>query len=165
MGGVDNGVRLPKDNTVRHNVFANYGIWDKQSAAFHKALAPGNEFSHNVVFNASRHGVNFQDSMGGESVVEGNLFFNLNRETHDTAALNSWGRRIYVFSDGAEDPAKPRLMPAQLNSWRSNLILARPLGTTTRDSYGEANCLRCDDGASWYNMRSACLRCNRTALR
>jgi len=29
--------------------------------------------------------------MGGESVVEGNLFFNLNRETHDTAALNSWG--------------------------------------------------------------------------
>ena len=43
------------------------------------------------MFNASRHGVNFQDSMGGESVVEGNLFFNLNRETHDTAALNSWG--------------------------------------------------------------------------
>ena len=37
----DNGVRLPKDNLVSHNVFANYGVWDKQSAAYHKALAPG----------------------------------------------------------------------------------------------------------------------------
>jgi hypothetical protein len=59
-GGTDNGVRLPKNNLVSHNVFANYGIFDKQSAAFHKALAPGNAFSYNVVFNASRHGVNFQ---------------------------------------------------------------------------------------------------------
>jgi hypothetical protein len=40
-GGVDNGVRLPKNNLVTRNVFANYGIFDKQSAAFHKALAPG----------------------------------------------------------------------------------------------------------------------------
>ena len=160
-GGKDNGVRLPRNNTVSYNVFANYGIWDKQSAAFHKALAPGNEFSYNVVFNASRHGVNFQDSMGGSGVVEGNLFFNLNRETKDTAALNSWGRRIYVFSDGTSpelenggrnDPAKPRLQPANLNSWRRNLILARPLGTSARTDYSNANCLRCDDGASWYNM-------------
>jgi len=33
---VDNGVRLPKNNVVHHNVFGNYGVWDKQSAAFHK---------------------------------------------------------------------------------------------------------------------------------
>jgi hypothetical protein len=43
--------------------------------------------------------------MGGGGVVEGNLFFNLNRETHDTAALNSWGRRFYIFSDDTNDGA------------------------------------------------------------
>ena len=36
-------------------------------------------------------------------MVDGNLFFNLNRETHDTAALNSWGRRIYLFSNGTAE--------------------------------------------------------------
>ena len=72
------------------------GIWDKQSAAFHKALAPGNTFAANVVFNSSRHGVNFQDSMGGEGLVANNVFFNLNRETTDTAALNSWcAKRLF----------------------------------------------------------------------
>ena len=87
----DNGVRLPKNNTVSHNIFSDYGIWDKQSCCYHKALAPGNVFLNNVCFNASRHAVNFQDSMGGRGVVEGNLFFNLNRETLDTSAANSWG--------------------------------------------------------------------------
>jgi hypothetical protein len=86
--------------------------------------------------------------MGGGGVVEGNLFFNLNRETHDTAALNSWGRRVYLFSDDSNDnvgssngssdesnqwgddddrsraaaAAKPRLIPARMNSWRNNLV-------------------------------------------
>lgn len=67
--GEDNGVRLPRGNVVKHNVISDYGVWDKQSAAFHRALAPGNEFSENVVFNCSRHGVNFQDSMGGATVA------------------------------------------------------------------------------------------------
>ena len=35
----DNGVRLPTDNTVSHNVFANYGVWDKQSAAYEISLS------------------------------------------------------------------------------------------------------------------------------
>ena len=48
-GGKDNGVRLPKENVVTRNVISDYGVWDKQSAAFHKALAPGNAFTHNVV--------------------------------------------------------------------------------------------------------------------
>lgn len=56
----DNGVRLPANNVVSRNMFMDFGIWDKQSAAFHKALAPGNVFEHNVVFNGPRHGVNFQ---------------------------------------------------------------------------------------------------------
>ena len=186
-GAADNGVRLPRGNVVSHNVIHDYGIWDKQSAAFHKALAPGNAFARNAVFNASRHGVNFQDSMGGGGVVDGNLFFELNRETRDTAALNSWGRRNYLFSDdddggggdgdGVEfakgamppptgDPATPRLVPATANSWRNNLVLARPLGEGLGEggAYSQANCLRCDDGASWYNMSNNVCYGSRSAM-
>ena len=111
----DNGVRLPKHNAVTFNVFHDYGVWDKQSAAYHKALAPGNAFSWNIVFNASRHGVNFQDSMGGGGVVDGNVFFSLNRETHDTAALNSWGRRNYLFTDDDAAPTTPHLIPSKVS--------------------------------------------------
>lgn len=35
----DNGVRLPKFNVISGNIFADYGIWDKQSACFHKVGA------------------------------------------------------------------------------------------------------------------------------
>jgi hypothetical protein len=138
---------------VSHNVISDYGIWDKQSAAYHKALSPGNTFESNICFNASRHGVNFQDSVGGAkgSVISGNVFFNLNRETSDTSALNSWGRRNYVISDSAHEPEKPRLMPVQPTSWERNLILNRNY-YGVRD--GNGNALRCDDGASWYNMSS-----------
>ena len=98
--------------------------------------------------------------------MDGNLFFSLNRETQDTAALNSWGRRNYLFSDDAygggaaaangaaptSNPATPRLVPATANSWRNNLVLARPLGEGRHGgAYSQANCLRCDDGASWFN--------------
>ena len=53
----DNGVRLPMYNLISHNIFGDYGVWDKQSACFHKALAPRNTFLNNVCFNSSRHGV------------------------------------------------------------------------------------------------------------
>ena len=32
----DNGVRLPRYNVVSGNVISDFGVWDKQSAAFHK---------------------------------------------------------------------------------------------------------------------------------
>ena len=50
----DNGVRLPTHNLVANNVFADVGVWDKQCACYHKALAPSNVFKNNVCFNASR---------------------------------------------------------------------------------------------------------------
>eukprot|EP01051_Picozoa_sp_SAG22_P022121 SAG22_NODE_5175_length_1070_cov_0.857878_1_plen_260_part_00 len=76
----------------------------------------------------------------------------------DTAALNSWGRRVYLFSDtetvageAAPYPARPRLVPVptKFNRWRNNLVLNRNYWGV-RD--GNGNCLRCDDGASWFNM-------------
>ena len=141
----DNGVRYPTGNLVVGNVFADYGIWDKQSACFHKALAPDNVFKNNVCFNASRHGVNFQDGVGG-SIAEGNVMFNLNRETSDTTAFNSWSRRHYVTSH-ADDPAVATLIPSRYNQWRRNLILGRNY-YGVRDGNGDG--LRNDDGASFY---------------
>ena len=146
----DNGVRLPTNNLVSNNMFADYGIWDKQSACYHKALAPNNMFLNNVCFNSSRHGVNFQDGFGGGGIAEGNVMFNLNRETSDTTAFNSWNRRNYITSD-PKDPAVGVIVPPTLNEWRRNLILGR-------DYYGildgNGNGLRNDDGASFYNHSS-----------
>jgi len=50
-----------------------------------------------------------------------------------------------------DDPATPRLVPSpsRLNQWRNNLVLNRDFWGV-RD--GNGNCLRCDDGASWFNM-------------
>ena len=64
--------------------------------------------------------------------------------------MNSWGRRVYLFSDSDAEPAKPRLVPAagRFNHWRNNLVLNRNYWGV-RD--GNGNCLRCDDGASWFN--------------
>ena len=142
----DNGVRLPKDNLIDHNIFANFGVWDKQSACYHKALSPGNMFLNNVCFNSSRHAVNFQDGMGGGGVAEGNLMFNLNRETKDTTALNSWNRHNYITSDST-DPVVGVVIPPTHNEWRRNLVLGR-------DFYGIADlngdAIRNDDGASFY---------------
>ena len=89
------------------------GVWDKQSAAFHKALAPGNTFAANVVFNSRRHGLNFQDSMGGEGLVANNVFFNLNRETTDTAALNSWCRKTSCLHHLFYIHTKTNIQPRQ----------------------------------------------------
>ena len=111
-----------------------------------QALAPGNLFLNNVCFNASRHGVNFQDGFGGGGIAEGNVFFNLNRETKDTTALNSWNRRNYIMSD-PNDPARDILVPPTMNEWRRNLILGRNY-YGVRDGMG--NGLRNDDGASYY---------------
>jgi hypothetical protein len=142
----DNGVRLPTYNLVAHNVFADYGVWDKQSACFHKALAPHNMFLNNVCFNSSRHGVNFQDGFGGGGIAEGNVFFNLNRESKDTTALNAWNRRNYVSSSEA-DPAVGILVPVHYNEWRRNLILGRNY-FGVRDGNGDG--IRNDDGSSYF---------------
>ena len=148
--GADNGVRLPTYNLVAHNVFADFGVWDKQSACYHKALAPNNIFLNNVCFNASRHGVNFQDGFGGGGVAEGNVFFNLNRETNDTTALNAWNRRNYVTSSDA-DPAVAQLIPTHINEWRRNLVLARNF-YGVQDGIGDG--IRNDDGSSFFTHQN-----------
>lgn len=149
----DNGVRLPRRNVIDHNVFADFGVWDKQSACYHRALtAPDNVFLNNVCFNASRHAVNYEEGMGGGGVVEGNLWFNLNRETSDTSSFNAWGRRTYLLSDHDTDPAVPRLVPKEYNSVRRNLILSRNYYDVGYNK--EVDGVRCDDGASWYNFSS-----------
>jgi hypothetical protein len=43
-------------------------------------------------------------ALTGSGIAEGNLMFNLNRETSNTTAFNSWNRRNYITSDPA-DPA------------------------------------------------------------
>ena len=68
----DNGVRYPQHIGIEHNVFHDFGVWDKQCAAFTKHLAPFHgTFKNNVAFNSSRHGINYQDGVGGGGLLEG----------------------------------------------------------------------------------------------
>ena len=55
-----------------------------------------------------------------------------------------------MFSEQS-NPRKPQLVPSanNLNRWRNNLVLGRNFWGV-RD--GNGDCLRCDDGASWFNM-------------
>ena len=70
--------------------------------------------------------------------------FNLNRETKDTTALNSWNRRNYITSDPT-DPALGIVIPPTHNQWRRNLILgpssrkpaSRSVTASTLNAIGE----------------------------
>ena len=84
---------------------------------------------------------------GGGGIAEGNVLFNLNRETSDTAAFNSWNRRNYITSSPA-DPTVGVLVPPTYNHWRRNFVLVRNFHGI-RDGNGDG--LRNDDGASFYN--------------
>ena len=67
--------------------------------------------------------------------------FNLNRETKDTTAFNSWNRRNYITSDPS-DPAVAIVIPPSHNEWRRNLILGR-------DFHGKSVCERRDPCSAW----------------
>jgi len=50
----------------------------------------------NVIFGGPRAGVEFTDAMVGGHLMEGNLLFDLTRETTDHGPFNSWGRVPFV---------------------------------------------------------------------
>ena len=72
--------------------------------------------------------------------------FNLNRETHDTTAFNSWNRRNYITSSPS-NPTVGILIPPTHNEWRRNLVLGRDFYDIAD---GNGNAIRNDDGASFY---------------
>ena len=65
------------------------GIYGKQTSCYFQAITCGTSLIDNLCYNGPRAGINFNDGFGGGHHVQGNLIFNMVRETGDHGPFNS----------------------------------------------------------------------------
>ena len=107
-----------------------------QVSCYFQAQTQRSTLRHNICFNGPRAGINFNDGMGGGNLLEGNLVFNMVRETQDHGAFNSWDRQPFVV----ERDGRPTYVPL-VNEIRGNLML---------NDYNSQEAIDNDDGSSHY---------------
>ena len=100
----------PRGTRVLNNLIHESGVFGKQTSPYMQALACQTELIGNVIFNAPRAGINFNDGFGGGNLLKNNLIFNTVRETGDHGAFNSWDRQPYLTT--VQDGTTPSLTPA-----------------------------------------------------
>ena len=108
----------------------------RQSGWFFQAKAARTTLEGNVMFNAPRNGITFNDPFGGGDRVAGNLAFSAMRETGDGGTYNSWDRQPFLTTalDGE---------PSPFMAWREiayNFMI---------NNYHEEMNIDTDDGSSW----------------
>jgi len=86
----------PRATTLSGNLVGELGIWEKQSSFWFQAKSCQNVLKDNVVFNLPRAAINFNDGLGGGTVVDGNVIWNTCRESGDHGPLNSWSRLPFL---------------------------------------------------------------------
>jgi len=86
----------PVNNLISNNHMHEIGVYGKQTSCYFQSLAYRTTVKDNVCYNGPRAGINFNDGFGGGNTVEGNLVFNMVRETGDHGPFNSWDRQPYV---------------------------------------------------------------------
>ena len=74
------------------------GIWHKQSSFFFSAKSCDNIIAYNVLFNAPKATIEFNDGFGGNNRVYKNLLFNNVRENVGHGPINSWDRNLYLWN-------------------------------------------------------------------
>ena len=107
-----------------------------QVSCYFQAQTQRSTLRHNICFNGPRAGINFNDGMGGGNLLEGNLVFNMVRETQDHGAFNSWDRQPFVV----ERDGRPTYVPL-VNEIRGNLMF---------NDYNSQEAIDNDDGSSHY---------------
>ena len=100
LDGVTN-TNQPDLITVSHNLLHETGAYVKQSAPTFVALSRRVEFSHNVLFNVPRSGININDGFAGNKTIAWNVMFNTVRETSDHGPINTWDRQPYLTEQRA----------------------------------------------------------------
>jgi len=88
----------PWGSVVRRNLCSNIGLFEKQASCYFATLTGGATLEENIFFNMPRAAVNFNDDMGGGSLLTRNLLFNTCRESQDHGPFNSWGRTPYMIN-------------------------------------------------------------------
>ena len=89
---------FPQNNIITRNWIDTVGVYMKQTSCYFKSLSYNTTISNNVCYNGPRAAVNFNDAFMGGDVLEGNLLFNMVRETDDHGTFNSWDRKDMVWN-------------------------------------------------------------------
>jgi hypothetical protein len=120
-------------------LFHEIGVWEKQSSAFFQAKSAETVLEGNLVFNLARAGFNFNDGFGGGDNITGNLLFHTCRESSDHGPINSWDRQPFITNVRTGSPS------AQME-WRhvyGNLLIA---------NYGGSKQVDNDDGSLFWRV-------------
>eukprot|EP01043_Picozoa_sp_COSAG02_P002412 COSAG02_NODE_55_length_43887_cov_30.660364_33_plen_712_part_00 len=79
----------PRYTEIKRNYAHEWGHYEKQSSFWSNNKACLVNVENNIMFNAPRAGINFNDGFGGGTNVTSNLIFNQCRESGDHGAMNS----------------------------------------------------------------------------
>ena len=131
---------FPAGNVISNNHIHDIGVYGKQISCYFQSLSCGNTLLDNVCYNGPRAGINFNDGFGGANLLQGNLIFNMVRETGDHGPFNSWDREPYLTPEFCHWGG-PSIVP-QPNRINQNFIINGYNGVWTLDH---------DDGSAYYN--------------
>jgi hypothetical protein len=74
-------------------------------------------FSLSCSFFLTGAGVNFDDGMGGGSILTRNVLANFCRESSDHASFNSWNRQVYIYDDANGNPTIQKMNDTISYNW------------------------------------------------
>ena len=131
---------FPRNTLVQRNVVSEIGLFEKQSSAWFQAQTAQTTLERNILFNGARAGVNFNDGMGGGSVLDRNLVFNFCRESTDHGPFNSWDRNMYLVRQ-PNDSGAASTTPL-FNQMHHNMLVANWQAQEAIDT---------DDGSAYLN--------------
>jgi hypothetical protein len=127
----------PRGTSITYNVVHEVGLYTKQNSAYFQSESFLNVIEGNIFYNGPRAGVNFDDGLGGGSILTRNVLANFCRESSDHASFNSWNRQVYIYDDANGNPTVQKMNDTISYNW----ILANYQSSMSVDN---------DDGSSFY---------------
>jgi len=128
------GGAQPRFSVMEQNLIHDVGLYQKQSSGWGQNKACQSVIRNNIMYNLPRAAINFNDGLGGDNVVEGNVIFNACRESGDHGPINSWDRMPFLSDLTGNFTSLP-------TTTRRNFIIA---------NYGASEGFDNDDGSSFY---------------
>ena len=128
----------PRGTVVRANLVHEVGIWTKQNSFYFQSESFNNTIEANVAYNGPRAGINFNDGLGGNSIVTRNVLANFCRESSDHGPFNSWDRQVYLYDGKDGSPTTTK----QNDTISFNFVLA---------NYHSSMAIDNDDGSAYYD--------------
>eukprot|EP00039_Didymoeca_costata_P032779 m.39344 g.39344 ORF g.39344 m.39344 type:complete len:907 (+) comp9540_c0_seq1:194-2914(+) len=137
----------PNNCSFHHNHLHDWGVWGKQTSAFFAGITRNLKFSHNVLYNGPRAGINQNDGFAGGNEYSYNLVFNTVLDTGDHGNFNSWDRKPFVWTSEDESSAlTANMIPNRFHIHNNFMVRTSFLGESMN-----LYCLDHDDGSSMYN--------------